>query len=190
MIRYTVGYFVGSLATASLNRRLATALVRLAPPQLTLTEIPFKDLPLYSYDYDASYPPVATAFKDAIAAVDAVLFVTPEYNRSIPGALKNAIDWASRPYGTNAFTRKPSAVIGTSPGKIGTAVAQQHLRSILAFCNSPLMNAIEAYIQFEPGLITENGEVTNPATAEFLQNYMTEFRNFIERVYTALPKNQ
>jgi chromate reductase len=190
MIRYTVGYFVGSLATASLNRRLAKALVRLAPPQLTLTEIPFKDLPLYSYDYDASYPAVATAFKNAIAAVDAVLFVTPEYNRSIPGALKNAIDWASRPYGTNAFTRKPSAVIGTSPGKIGTAVAQQHLRSILAFCNSPLMNAIEAYIQFEPGLITEGGEVTNPATAEFLQNYMTEFRNFIERVYTALPKNQ
>ena len=122
-----------------------------------MTEIPFKDLPLYSYDYDKNYPPVATAFKDAIAAVDAVLFVTPEYNRSIPGGLKNAIDWASRPYGKNAFTRKPSAVIGTSPGKIGTAVAQQHLRSILAFCNSPLMNAIEAYIQFEDGLISEDG---------------------------------
>ena len=117
-----------------------------------MTEIPFKDLPLYSHDYDENYPPVATAFKDAIAAVDAVLFVTPEYNRSIPGGLKNAIDWASRPYGTNAFTRKPSAVIGTSPGKIGTAVAQQHLRSILAFCNSPQMNAIEAYIQFEEGM--------------------------------------
>jgi chromate reductase, NAD(P)H dehydrogenase (quinone) len=79
------------------------------------TEIPFKELPLYSYDYDTNYPPVATAFKEAILAADAVLFVTPEYNRSIPGALKNAIDWASRPYGTNAFTRKPSAVIGTSP---------------------------------------------------------------------------
>src|SRR5512141_363297 len=94
-----------------------------------------------SYDYDRDYPPVAKALKDAIAAVDAVLFVTPEYNRSIPGALKNAIDWASRPYGTNSFARKPSAVIGTSPGRIGTAIAQQHLRSVLAFCNSPQMNS-------------------------------------------------
>src|SRR4029078_11305582 len=133
-----------------------------------------RDLPLYSYDYDANYPPVATEFKNAIASVDAVLFVTPEYNRSLPGALQNAIDWASRPYGTNAFTRKPSAVIGTSPGKIGTAIAQQHLRSILAFCNSSLMNAIEAYIQFEPGLITDDGEVTNDATAQFLRNFMAE----------------
>ena len=97
MTSFKVGYFVGSLATASINRLLAKALVRLAPPELQMTEIPFKDLPLYSYDYDANYPPVATAFKNAIAAVDAVLFVTPEYNRSIPGALKNAIDWASRP---------------------------------------------------------------------------------------------
>jgi chromate reductase len=190
MTRYKVGYFVGSLATASINRLLATALVRMAPAELELVEIPFKDLPLYSYDYDADYPPVATAFKNAIAGVDAVLFVTPEYNRSIPGALKNAIDWASRPYGTNAFTRKPSAVIGTSPGKIGTAVAQQHLRSILAFCNSPLMNAIEAYIQFERGLITEDGTVTNEATADFLRNYMAEFHRFIQRVYTVLPRSQ
>jgi chromate reductase len=188
MTNVKVGYFVGSLATASINRLLAKALVRLAPPDLQLTEIAFRDLPHYSYDYDAAYPPVATAFKKAIADVDAVLFVTPEYNRSIPGALKNAIDWASRPYGTNAFARKPSAVIGTSPGKIGTAVAQQHLRSILAFCNSPQMNAIEAYIQFEPNLITEDGQVTNPSVEEFLRNYMTEFHGFIGRVYTVLPR--
>src|SRR5688500_9572479 len=166
MAEFKVGYLVGSLATKSINRLLAKALVRVAPPELQLTEIPFKDLPLYSYDYDKNYPPVATAFKDAIAAVDAVLFVTPEYNRSIPGGLKNAIDWASRPYGKNAFTRKPSAVIGTSPGKIGTAVAQQHLRSILAFCNSPLMNAIEAYVQFEQALIAADGQVTNPSVEE------------------------
>ena len=189
MAHYKVGYFVGSLATKSINRLLAKALMRLAPPELQLTEISFKDLPLYSYDYDRNYPPVATAFKDAIAAVDAVLFVTPEYNRSIPGALKNAIDWASRPYGTNAFTRKPSAVIGTSPGKIGTAVAQQHLRSILAFCNSPLMNSIEAYIQFKDGLISEDGKVSDETTKQFLQNYMAEFHGFIARVYTALPRN-
>src|SRR5690242_2477282 len=164
--QYRVGYFVGSLATASINRLLAKALVRLAPPQLEMTEISFKDLPLYSYDYDANYPPVATQFKDSVVAADAILFVTPEYNRSIPGGLKNAIDWASRPYGKNAFTRKPSAVIGTSPGKIGTAVGQQHLRSILAFCNSPLMNSIEAYIQFERDLITKDGAVTRSDTED------------------------
>jgi chromate reductase len=185
MADFKVGYFVGSLAAKSINRLLAKALVRLAPAQLEMTEIPFKDLPLYSYDYDADYPQVARQFKDAISAVDAVIFVTPEYNRSIPGALKNAIDWASRPYGTNAFARKASAVIGTSPGKIGTAVGQQHLRSILAFCNSPQMNSIEAYIQFEPGLITEDGQVTNPATEEFLRKYMEEFNSFIGRVCTA-----
>jgi chromate reductase, NAD(P)H dehydrogenase (quinone) len=190
MAHYKVGYFVGSLATASINRLLAKALVRYAPPELQLTEIPFKDLPLYSYDYDANYPAVATEFKNAIGAVDAVLFVTPEYNRSIPGGLKNAIDWASRPYGKNAFTRKPSAVIGTSPGKIGTAVAQQHLRSILAFCNSPLMNSIEAYIQFENGLISEDGTASDESTKQFLQNYMAEFHGFIARVYTALPRRE
>ena len=190
MAGYSVGYFVGSLATKSINRLLAKALVGLAPAELEMREIPFKDLPLYSYDYDASYPAVATAFKDAIAAVDAVLFVTPEYNRSIPGALKNAIDWGSRPYGSNAFTRKPAAVIGASPGKIGTAVGQQHLRSILAFCNAPQMNSVEAYIQFEPGLITEDGRVTNEKTERFLRKFMTEFHAFIERVYTALPRNK
>ena len=189
MSHFKVGYFVGSLATASINRLLAKALVRLAPRELAMVEIPYKDLPLYSYDYDANFPPVATAFKNAIAAVDAVLFVTPEYNRSIPGALKNAIDWASRPYGTNAFTRKPSATIGASPGKIGTAIAQQHLRSILAFCNSPQMNSIEAYIQFHKGLITEDGQVTDASVEDFLRNYITEFHAFIARVYTALPRN-
>jgi len=189
MTTYNVGYLVGSLARASLNRKLAHALASLAPDALVLKEISFAELPLYSYDYDADYPPVAKVFKDAIAAVDAVLFVTPEYNRSIPGGLKNAIDWASRPYGRNAFARKPSATIGTSPGKIGTAVAQQHLRSILSFCNSPQMNSIEAYIQFTPGLITDDGEVTDDSVADFLRNYMTEFHAFISRVYTALPRN-
>ena len=189
MSNYKVGYLVGSLSTSSINRVLAKALVRLAPAELELIEIPIGDLPLYNRDYDNDYPPVARNFKDAITAVDAVLFITPEYNRSIPGALKNAIDWASRPYGKNSFARKPSAVIGTSPGKIGTAIGQQHLRSILGFCNSPQMNAVEAYIQFEPGLVTEDGEVTNDTTEEFLRNYMTEFHAFITRVYTLLPRN-
>jgi chromate reductase len=189
MTTHKVGYFVGSLAKASINRKLATALVRLAPPELKMSEISFKDLPLYSYDYDADFPPVAREFKDTLASVDAVLFVTPEYNRSIPGGLKNAIDWASRPYGKNSFARKPSAVIGTSPGAIGTAVAQQSLRSVLSFCNSPQMNAPEAYIQFTPGLITDNGEVTNDVTTEFLRDYMAAFHLFIARVRSVLPKD-
>ena len=188
MAQFKVGYFVGSLATASINRKLARALTRFAPPEIEMAEIPFRDLPLYSYDYDADFPPAARAFKDALARVDAVLFVTPEYNRSIPGGLKNAIDWASRPYGQNSFTRKPSAVIGTSPGKIGTAIAQQHLRSLLGYCNSPQMNAPEAYIQFTPGLIDDQGEVTDESTADFLRNYMAEFHKFIVRVYTVLPR--
>jgi chromate reductase len=189
MTRYKVGVLVGSLAKASINRKLSVALTRLAPEGLELSEIHFRDLPAYCYDYDADFPASARTFKREIAEVDAVLFVTPEYNRSIPGALKNAIDWASRPYGKNSFTRKPSAVIGTSPGKIGTAVGQQHLRSILAFCNSPLMNSIEAYIQFEKGLITDEGEVTNAETAKFLRNYMNELHCFIVRCYMVLPRN-
>jgi chromate reductase len=189
MSNYTVGFLVGSLAKGSINRLLSSALARLAPTQLVLREIAIRDLPLYSYDYDAAYPPVATSFKQAIADVDAVLFVTPEYNRSIPGALKNAIDWASRPYGQNAFAGKPSAVIGASPGAIGTAVGQQHLRSILGFCNSPQMNAPEAYIQFKQGLITEDGTVTDDSTEQFLRNFMRELHTFIVRVYTVLPRN-
>jgi chromate reductase len=132
---------------------------------------------------------VAQAFKAAITAADAILFVSPEYNRSIPGALKNAIDWASRPYGTNAFARKPSAVIGASPGSISTAIAQQHLKGVLGFCNAPLMNSPEGYIHFTPGLITDEGEVTVPSTEAFLRKFMTEFHDFIVRVYTAYPRS-
>lgn len=189
MKHYKVGYLIGSLATQSINRKLAGALVRLAPENLDFIEIPFAELPLYSYDYDPDYPPVARSFKDAIKAVDALLFVTPEYNRSIPGGLKNAIDWASRPYGTNSFTNKPSAVIGTSPGAIGTAIAQQSLRSVLSFCNSPQMSAPEAYIQFMPGLISDEGEVTVASTETFLRNYMEEFHIFIARVLGSLPSD-
>ena len=185
---YTVGYMIGSLSAVSINRILARALVRLAPPEWSMVEIPIGDLPLYNRDLDSDYPPEARALKDAIADVDAMLFVTPEYNRDIPGALKNAIDWASRPWGQNSFARKPSAVIGASPGKIGTAVAQQNLKSVLSFCNSPLMNAIEAYMQFTPGLIADDGEVTDPTTEQFLRDYMLEFAGFIERVYLAIPR--
>ena len=186
--RYTVGYIVGSLSATSINRALAEVLIRLAPESLTFVEIPIRDLPLYNRDLDEDYPPAGRALKDAIASVDAVLFVSPEYNRGIPGALKNAIDWASRPYGTNSLSRKPSAVIGASPGKIGTALAQQSLRSVLGFCDSPQMTAPEAYIQVAPGLITENGEVTDPNTEKFLLDFIEAFAVFVTRVLTVLPR--
>ena len=182
MSTYTVGYFVGSLARASINRKLVRALTRLAPPELEMREIPIGELPLYSYDYDADYPPPARALKEAIAAVDAVLFVTPEYNRSIPGALKNAIDWGSRPHGQNSFAHKPSAVIGASPGRIGTAVAQQQLRSVLSFCNSPQMNSPEAYIQFTKDLVDDEGNVSDESTREFLGKFLKEFQAFLDMV--------
>ena len=189
MTTYTVGYLVGSLSARSINRTLSRALVRLASPALQLVEVPIKDLPLYNRDFDEDYPAEARALKDALSSVDAVLFVTPEYNRDIPGSLKNAIDWASRPWGKNSFARKPSAMIGASPGKIGTAVAQQNLRSILSFCNSPQMNTVEAYIQFTPGLITDDGEVTDETTEQFLRDYLSEFEQFIVRVLTVLPRS-
>ena len=187
---YTVGYFVGSLASDSINRTLSKALIRLAPPELTFVEIPIGNLPLYSRDFDADFPPPARALKDSLAAVDAVLFVTPEYNRAVPGALKNAIDWASRPWGTNSFSRKPSAMIGASTGKLGTAVAQQNLRSILSFCNSPQMNAIEAYIQFKPEVFGDDGSVSDQGTEDFLRTYLHEFNEFIARVLQVLPPDE
>ena len=179
MAKYEVGYLVGSLSSTSINRLLSRALVQLAPSELRLTEIPIRDLPIYSQDYDAGFPPVAQSFKRAIADVDAVLFVTPEYNRSIPGGLKNAIDWASRPYGENVLSRKLVGVIGASPGSIGTAVAQSHLRGVLCFCNASLMNSIEAYITFRPGLIGDDGQVSDDSTVDFLRKYMREFHDFV-----------
>ena len=188
MKTYNVGYLVGSLAKESINRKLANAMFKLAPEQLRFHEISFADLPLYSYDYDADFPEAGQKFKKAIEGSDAILIVTPEYNRSIPGALKNAIDWASRPWGTNSFANIPSGVIGTSPGAIGTAVGQQHLRSILGFLNSPQMNSPEAYIRFKDGMINDAGEIADESTAEFLRGYLKEFHEFVARVLTVLPR--
>jgi chromate reductase, NAD(P)H dehydrogenase (quinone) len=181
MATHKVGYFVGSLAKASINRKLAKALVRLAPGSLTLTEIVIRDLPLYSYDYDADYPAPARAFKQAIEDSDALLFVTPEYNRGIPGSLKNAIDWGSRPKGNNAFAHKPSAVIGTSAGKIGTAVAQRELHSVLGAVASPQMVSPEAYVQFTPDLIDDEGRVADPKTEVFLVKFLGAFQKYLDK---------
>ncbi|MGW0045373.1 NADPH-dependent FMN reductase [Rhodococcus sp. NPDC003348] len=186
---YQVGVFIGSLSRVSINRRLAKALHRLSTDtNLELQEIPIGNLPLYNHDYDADYPAEGVAFKKSIAAVDALIFVTPEYNRSIPGSLKNAIDWGSRPWGQNSFAHKPSAVIGTSPGKIGTAVAQQHLRSVLSFVNSPELAQPEAYIQFTEGLINEDGEITDQSTAAFVTDWLKKFEDFVCKVVSVNPK--
>jgi len=185
---YKVGYFVGSLSSTSINRVLSRALIRLAPEDLEFDEIPIGELPLYSQDYDGNFPPEAKALKAAISASDAILFVSPEYNRSIPGALKNAIDWASRPWGQNSFDNMPAAVIGASVGQIGTAMAQQSLRGVLSFCNARQMTTPEAYIRYSPDVFRDDGEVTNESTRDFLTAYMTEFRTYIIRVLTVIPR--
>ena len=188
MTTYNVGYFVGSLSSTSINRELSQALIRLAPEDLEFTEIPIGNLPLYSPDHDASYPPEATALKDAIHQSQAILVVTPEYNRSIPGALKNAIDWASRPWGQNSFHHIPAGVIGASIGAIGTALAQQSLRGVLSFCNARQMTAPEAYITYSPERFRDDGEVIDESTANYLKDYMAEFRDHVMRVLTVLPR--
>lgn len=182
---HTVGYLVGSLASGSINRTLARALVRLAPDALEFRDIPIGDLPLYSPDYDADFPPAGRALKDAIASSDGLLIVSPEYNRSIPGALKNAIDWASRPWGQNSFARKPTGIIGASPGGIGTAVMQSSMRSVLSFLDAPQLNAPEAYITFVPEHFGPDGEVHDERTAAFLRHYMEEYCGFVQRVLAA-----
>jgi chromate reductase len=186
--RYDVGYFVGSLSSTSINRVLSRSLIRLAPDDLRFTEIPINDLPLYSPDYDSDYPAEARELKAAIARSDAVLFVTPEYNRSIPGALKNAIDWASRPWGQNSFHHIPAGVIGASIGAIGTAVAQQSLRAVLGFCNARQMTSPEAYITYSAERFRDDGEVIDETTAAFLKDYIEEFRDHVVRVLTVLPR--
>lgn len=185
MSERTIGYIVGSISSTSINRQLAKALEALAPAGVTLVEIPIKDLPFYSPDHDADYPQVARDFKQAIEDVDGVIIVTPEYSRSLPGVLKNALDWAARPYGQGSFAGKPTAVIGTSQGPISTAAAQQHLKAILAHYDAPVLGQPEGYIQSTPGLFTDAGETTNEGTAAFLTAYLEAFGALIDRYVPA-----
>jgi chromate reductase, NAD(P)H dehydrogenase (quinone) len=185
MPNYRIGYFVGSLASGSINRTLSKALIKLAPEGLEFNEIPIRDLPLYNSDFDADYPAEGRALKEAVEASDGILFISPEYNRSIPGALKNAIDWGSRPWGTNSFARKPTGIIGASPGGIGTAVMQSNMRSVLSFLDAPQLNAPEAYISFKPEAYGDDGEVRDESTQAFLRHYMDEYGAFVQRVLDA-----
>jgi chromate reductase len=177
-----IGYVVGSLRKESINRRLANALLKLAPADFSFKELKIGDLPLYNQDDDKNQAPEVQRLKSELRAVDAVLFVTPEYNRSIPGVLKNALDNASRPYGQNAWAGKPAGVIGASIGAVGTAVAQLHLRTILAYLDMPTLGQPEAYIQVKEGFFDEGGNITNAETKKFLHGWMDKYAAWVKRL--------
>lgn len=176
-----VAIFVGSLRKESFNRKLANALIAMAPPSLKLEIVEIRHLPLYNQDDDANPPPASAAFKERVQMADAVLFVTPEYNRSVPGVLKNAIDVASRPYGKSAWNGKPGAVISLSPGAIGAFGANHHLRQSLVFLNVPTLQQPEAYIGNAAKLFDENGNLSEKSTRDLLQQFLQAFAQWIER---------
>ncbi|MCJ0763160.1 NADPH-dependent FMN reductase [Variovorax terrae] len=175
MSQYRIAVVVGSLRKDSLNRKLALALARLAPPEFSFEHVRIDDLPLYNQDNDGHPSEPVKRLKSEIAAAQGLLFVTPEYNRSIPGVLKNAIDHASRPYGQNTWAGKPAGVIGISVGAIGTALAQQHLRNILAYLNVPTLGQPEAFVQVKDGLLDEAGNIGIEATRQFLQGWVNQY---------------
>lgn len=176
-----VAVVVGSLRKDSFNRKMALALKAMAPASLALQLVEIGNLPLYNQDDDAAPPAASAAFKQAIADADAVLFVTPEYNRSVPGVLKNAIDIASRPYGKSAWDGKPAAVVSVSPGAIGGFGANHHLRQSLVFLNMPTMGQPEAYISGAGDMFDEAGTIKKPETAKFMSSFLTKFEAWIER---------
>ena len=176
-----VAVLVGSLRKDSLNRKLANALRGLAPPSLALQIVEIGGLPLYNQDEDAAPPAAWTEFRQKIASADAVLFVTPEYNRSVPAALKNAIDVGSRPYGKSAWSGKPGAVISVSPGVLGAFGANHHLRQSLVFLNVPAMQQPEAYLGGADNYFAPDGSIAIDSTREFLVNYLLAFDAWIAR---------
>lgn len=175
-----IAIIVGSLRRESFNRKFAEALTRLAPSGVSFTWPDIGALPLYNQDDDGSPPPAATALKAEIRAADGVIFVTPEYNRSIPGVLKNALDHASRPYGDSAWAGKPAGVIGVSPGALGTSLAQQHLRSILAYLDMPTLGQPEAYIQHREGMFAEDDSLVDPSR-DFARKWLDAFLALVAR---------
>ena len=174
MSQYQIAVIVGSLRRDSYNRRLATAVSRLAPSDFLFEEVEIGDLPLYNQDDDAAPADSVRRLKAEIAAAQGLLFVTPEYNRSLPGVLKNAIDHASRPYGQSAWTGKPAGVLGASVGAIGTAMAQQHLRNVLAYLDVPTLGQPEAFIHAKDGLFDEAGDLA-ASSRTFLQTWMDRY---------------
>ena len=180
MIQYQVAIVVGSLREESLNRKLATAIVKLAPSDFGFKQLSIGDLPLYNQDVEANPTETVKHFKSELSAADGVLFVTPEYNRSIPGVLKNALDHASRPYGQSVWGGKPAGVLGVSVGAIGTALAQQHLRNILAYLDVPTLGQPEAFIQAKEGLFDDAGNI-GAGSKEFLQAWVNKYVAWVKQ---------
>ena len=178
--QYQIAIVVGSLRKDSFNRQLANAIVKLAPPEFSFKEVQINDLPLYNQDDDANQAKSVKRLKDKINCAQGILFVTPEYNRSMPGVLKNAIDHASRPYGQNVWAGKPAGILGCSIGVIGTAMAQQHLRNVLSFLDVPTLGQPEAFIQAKDGLFDEAGNIS-ASSKQFLQNWMDRYIAWVKK---------
>lgn len=181
MSKLNVAVFIGSLRKESFNRCLARAIERLAPTDFGFDHVRIDDLPLYSQDFDHDYPANAKRLKQQVEAADALLFVTPEYNRSIPGVLKNALDIGSRPWGTNSFAGKPGAVIGTSIAATGSALSQQHLRNVLAYLDVPLLGQPEVFVHFKEGLFDADGKIGVEGTQKFLQGFVDRYVAWVRR---------
>ncbi|WP_182421926.1 NAD(P)H-dependent oxidoreductase [Aureimonas sp. ME7] len=181
-----VAVLVGSLRRDSINRKLAIALGKLAEPKLHFRLVELADLPMYNDDLWADVPAAVTRFKRDIETADAVLFVTPEYNRSFPAVVKNAIDWGTRPYGQNSFSAKPGGLVGTSPGAGGGSAGQNHLKSVLSVVDVVLMGQPEVYLHYKAEDFDDAGNIVSQHTREFLQGYIDRFTKWIER--TSEPK--
>src|SRR5712671_6828863 len=186
MAKFKVAVIIGSNRRESVNRRLGHSLTKLGADKFAFSFIQIDDLPLYNQDLEAELPKSVARFKSEVAAADGLLFVTPEHNRSIPTVLKNAIDWGARPYGQNSWNAKPAAITGTSPGTLGTALAQQHLRQVLGVLGVLVMGG-EAYISFKPGLIDAHDTVTDQATLGFLQAFIDQFGSLLDRLSLHAP---
>lgn len=174
MQQYHIAVIIGSLRKDSFNKKLAEGLMKLAPPEFSFTCVEIGDLPLYNQDDDEKPSAAVVRMKDAVKAADGLLIVTPEYNRSIPGVLKNALDHGSRPTGKSVWAGKPAGILGISPGAMGTAMAQQHLRNILSFLDVPVMRQPEAYLQLREEMFDADGQI-GPASRQYLQNWMSHY---------------
>ena len=181
-----VGCIVGSTSSQSINRKMLNGLIEIERGRDTgdgevfdFHDISIRDLPLYDYELDDDVPPTAVALKQAISRSDALIVATPEYNRSIPGPLKNAIDWASRPYGENSFRGKPVGIVGASVGAVGTAAAQQHLRNILAYLDAPTLGQPEVFVQFTDDRFAPDGSIVDASTREFLADWLAAYRDWV-----------
>ena len=181
MSQYRIALVIGSLRRDSYNRKLAHAIKKLAPPEFSFQELQIDDLPLCNQDDDADQPGPVKRLKREIAAAQAIIFVTPEYNRSVPGVLKNAIDQASRPYGDSAWRGKPAGLLGASVGAPGTSMAQQHLRNVLAYLDMPTLGQPEVFVQVTDGFFDQNGDVGRADTRQFLQRWMDAYVAWVKK---------